>query len=112
MTNEVESGNIIRLKTTTDKPEGKAIKQHVKVISNKNVKSSEEKISNTQCFSFDNFGVESVFETNGIDTVCIGCLKQFKRIIAHLQNSKKFMENVDFEKFSNAMTEIKKDIKK
>jgi hypothetical protein len=111
MTNEVESGNIIRLKPRTDKPEDKAINQHVNSISNENVKSSEEKIISTQCFTFDNFGVDTVFETNGIDTVCIGCLKQFKRIIAHLQKSKKCMEKVEFDNFSNAMREIKKDIK-
>ena len=111
MTNEVESGNIIRLKPITDKPENKAINQHVNSISNENVKSSEEKIRSMQCFTFDNFGIDTVFETNGIDTVCIGCLKQFKRIIAHLQKSKKCMEKVDFGIFLNAMTEIKKDIK-
>jgi hypothetical protein len=50
------------------------------------------KVEGIQYFTFNNFGVDTVFETNGTDTLCPSCLKWFKRIIGHLQNSTKCKE--------------------
>ena len=68
-------------------------------------------VTSSQYFTFNNFGVDTVFETNGTETRCLGCLKWFQRIIGHLQNSTKCKEIVDFVNFSNAFADLKKDIK-
>ena len=90
--------------TVENEEKGKMNQPGVKIIN----QTTEKGFSNTQCFTFVNFGVDTVFETNGTDTVCIGCHRQFKRIIAHLNNSKSCLGKVDFDNFSNAMIEIKK----
>jgi hypothetical protein len=37
-------------------------------------------LGNLQCFIFNNFGVETAVETSDLGTVCISCLKMFKRM--------------------------------
>ena len=69
----------------------------------------ENMVGNLQCFTFHNFGVETAVETSHLGTVCISCLKLFKRIKAHLNNSKKCKETIDFDNFITAITEFKKD---
>ena len=69
-------------------------------------------VGNLKCFTFNNFGVETAVETSELGTVCISCLKMFKRMNAHLKNSKRCKETIDFENFITAITEFKKDERK
>ena len=71
------------------------------------------KSTNTiESFTFDNFGIQTVFKMKDNMLYCLGCHKWFERIKGHMKMSKKCQEKFDMSNYLKAIDEIKKDKKK